>query len=340
MWSHILYKEINLENEELTNKMNLVSIIVPVFQVEKYLDKCIQSIVNQTYHELEIILVDDGSTDRCPEMCDIWKRKDARIRVIHKKNGGLSDARNVGVYSAQGNYIAFVDSDDWIDFRFIEYLYAAIQETNADIAACDVRKVEDESGHQNIADIPFIAEISTPKEAINDILNDRRFRTVVWNKLYKREILKGEMFEVGRLHEDEFFSYRLYDKASSLAYIDLPLYNYRQRTGSIMTSFSLRHLDALDAYLGRIKLLERKYPDLAIKDKVNFCIACVNLYSKVSEEDKKKAEVWIQNCRNQIRFSREEFSRLTAKEKVYVIISKKRIIELTCAYQKLRKRNE
>lgn len=331
-----------MENETLINKRKLVSIIIPVFQVENYLDKCIQSVVNQTYHNLEIILIDDGSVDHCPEICDNWRKKDTRIRVIHKKNGGLSDARNVGLHAARGYYIAFVDSDDWIDSRFIEYLYVAIQQTNADIAACDVLKVNDgeEPEPQNVKDTSFKLEIATSKEAINDILNDRRFRAVAWNKLYKSEILEGEQFEVGRLHEDEFFSYRLYDKAKSLVYIDIPLYNYRQRTGSIMASFSLKHLDALDAYLGRIKLLESRYPDLVRKDKVNFCIACINLYRKVSKDDKKSAKIRIQNCRKLIQFSIKEFFELTAKEKVYVIFSKKGTIGFARLFQKLREKNE
>lgn len=331
-----------MENETLINKRKLVSIIIPVFQVENYLDKCIQSVVNQTYRNLEIILIDDGSADHCPEICDNWRKKDTRIRVIHKKNGGLSDARNVGLHAARGYYIAFVDSDDWIDSRFIEYLYVAIRQTNADIAACDVLKVNDgeEPEPQNVRDTSFKFEIATSKEAINDILNDRRFRAVAWNKLYKSEILEGEQFEVGRLHEDEFFSYRLYDKAKSLVYIDIPLYNYRQRIGSIMSSFSLKHLDVLDAYLGRIKLLESRYPDLVIKDKVNFCITCINLYRKVSKDDKKNAKICIQNCRKLIRFSIKEFFELTAKEKVYVIFSKKGTIGFARLFQKLREKNE
>ena len=109
--------------------MDLISVVVPVYRVEPYLDRCVASIVNQTYRNLEIILVDDGSPDRCPAMCDAWAEKDRRIKVIHKANGGLSDARNVGLQLAQGNYVAFIDSDDWIDLRFIEILYKAIVET-------------------------------------------------------------------------------------------------------------------------------------------------------------------------------------------------------------------
>ena len=174
----------------------------------------------------------------------------------------------------------------------------------------------------------FKIERFTSKEAIKDILHNRRFRTVVWNKLFKRKILHGELFEIGRLHEDEFFSYRIYDKAKSLVYIDIPLYYYRQRADSIMSTFSLRHLDVIDAFCRRIKFLERKYPDLATKDKINFCSACINLYSLVPKVNKKEAVIRIQNCRKQIHFSYKEFFGLSHKEKYYVVISNKWLIEI------------
>lgn len=322
------------------NQSELISVIVPVYKVEAYLDRCVQSIVDQTYRNLEIILVDDGSPDRCPAMCDAWAVKDYRIKVIHKQNGGPSDARNVGLQSAQGNYIAFVDSDDWIDLRFIECLYKAIIQTSAEISACNIRRLYDESQVKLIIKEPLDVQLSAPKEAIRDILYDSRFRTVVWNKLYKREVLNNEQFEVGRFHEDEFFSYHIFDKAKQLAYIDVPLYNYRQRPGSIMTSFSLCHLDILDAYLGRIKLLERKYPDLAPKDKLNFCIACVNLYCTISmnnKDEKKKAKRQIHTCRKQIRFSKNELLNYSQKEKYYIFFSRNEFINFAYWIRTIRK---
>ena len=179
---------------EQTKRQALISVIVPIYNTVEYLPRCVDSIRRQTYRNLEIILVDDGSPDRCPAMCDAWAEKDRRIKVIHKANGGLSDARNVGLQLAQGNYVAFIDSDDWIDLRFIEILYKAIVETEAEISACDIRKVYEES-EERITSIDAIkVQLSTPREAIQDILYDCRFRTVVWNKLYKREILIDERF--------------------------------------------------------------------------------------------------------------------------------------------------
>lgn len=311
----------------------LISVIVPVYKVEPYLDKCVSSIVNQTYTNLEIILVDDGSPDDCPAMCDAWAEKDRRIRVIHKSNGGLSDARNAGMAVATGELMAFVDSDDWIDAHYIEYLYNALRQSNADISACDLREVYDDSVMTAFAEQMPQVEVSTSEEAIEDILHNRRFRAVAWNKLYTRKVMTGERFETGRLHEDEFFSYRLYDKASRLAYIDLPLYNYRQRQGSIMASFSARHLDALDAYLDRIALLEEKYPRLLPLDKLNFCIACMNLYGDVSTADverQRKAKGRIKSCRRKLHFSWDEFWRYSRKERIYVALTCSGVIGIGC----------
>lgn len=319
--------------------MEIISVIVPVYKVEPYLDKCISSIVDQSYRNLEIILVDDGSPDKCSAMCDAWTEKDSRIRVIHKLNGGLSDARNAGMAAATGELMAFVDSDDWIDVHYIEYLYNALRQTNADISACNLREVYDDSAVATATKQVPQVEVLTAEEAIEDILHNRRFRAVAWNKLYTRKIVTDERFETGRLHEDEFFSYRLYDKAARLAYIALPLYNYRQRPGSIMTSFSARHLDALDAYLERIVLLGEKYPRLLPLDKLNFCIACMNLYGDVSTADaeqQRKAKERIKSCRRKIRFSWDEFWRYSRKERMYVALSSSGVIGIGCWMRKQR----
>ena len=321
--------------------MELISIIVPVYKVEPYLDKCVSSIVNQTYKNLEIILVDDGSPDNCPAMCDTWAEKDDRIRVIHKLNGGLSDARNAGVAAATGEFVAFVDSDDWIDIRYVEYLHQAILQTGADISACDLREVYDESA---VDDDPVTmpqVEVAAPEDAIEDILHNRRFRAVACNKLYANRLLTDKHFEINRLHEDEFLSYQLYDKSERLAYIEVPLYNYRQRAGSIMTTFSVRHIDALDAYLERIALIEQRYPRLLSLDKLNFCMTCLNMYGEAATADaahRADAKRRIKGCRRQVHFSYKELRKYSLKEKLYVCMSDERIIGITC-WLRNRRRN-
>lgn len=319
--------------------MDLISVIVPVYQVENYLNQCIESIIEQTYTNLEIILIDDGSKDNCPQICDDWSIKDKRIKVIHKKNGGLSDARNVGLDIAKGKYIAFIDSDDWVDSRYIELLYNSLIKSEADISACSIQKVYDADSVDPYNLNPKL-QLVTPKEAIKDILHDRRFKTVAWNKLYSKEILSGERFIVGRIHEDEFFSYKVFDKAQKLVFVDASLYKYRQRSGSIMSSPSLKHLDLLDAYLNRIKFLENNYTDLASKDKLNFCIACINFYKDFLKSDsdfKKIALNRIKNYRRKVKFNIKEFNVLSWKEKIYVIFSKSMIIDYYCRIVMLRR---
>lgn len=300
--------------------MELISVIVPVYKVEKYLDKCINSIVNQTYTNLEIILVDDGSPDHCGAMCDAWAKKDGRIKVIHKENGGLSDARNAGMNIATGVYTAFVDSDDWIAVDFIQTLYDIMVENGAQIAGCDVCTVYPDqelklNGTNQV-------RICTAEEATGDILHGRGFRAVAWNKLYLSSLLEGERYPLGKFHEDEFFTYRIYGKADKLVYIDRPMYFYLQRQGSIMRSFTIKRLDALAAYLERLEYLKIRFPDLYIRDKVTFCISCGIMYCQAlrhSGEEAREIKKKIRKLRRQVSVPLKEYQRMSGKQKLYTM---------------------
>lgn len=298
--------------------------IVPVYKVEAYLDRCVQSIVNQTYKTLEIVLVDDGSPDNCPNMCDVWAEKDSRIKVVHKKNGGLSDARNAGMAAATGDYIAFVDSDDWLRPEYIEFLYRAVQENAADLAACDLQLVyEDEENPDE--EMNFHAVVATPEEALNTLIHGTGFRAIACNKLYHRKLLRDEYFETGRLHEDEFFTYRILAKAERLSYVQEPLYCYFQRNGSIMRTVSAKHTDALDAYLLRLELFRQKYPALYREDKIGFCVSCVMLYRMFLQspgKDQRQALNKIKKCRAQVGFTAQELSACSLKQKIYIQLSR------------------
>ena len=300
--------------------MDLISIIVPVYGVEAYLDRCVRSLVTQSYDRLEIILVDDGSPDNCPAMCDAWAARDSRIQVIHKENGGLSDARNAGLAAASGEYIAFADSDDWVDAQYIRSLYEALRETDSEIAACDVCVTSRETGEScSFAKAP--ARICTPAEAIGDILQGTGFRAVAWNKLYKKSLLLHEKYPVGKYHEDEFFTYRILAKANRLVYVDRPLYFYFQRPGSIMNSFSTKHLDVLDAYLERLAFLKESFPELYAKDKVTFCVSCVCLYRELLAQKNADGD-WrkkIRDRRKQVRFSFAELRRMSLRDCLYAV---------------------
>lgn len=271
---------------------DLISVIVPVYNVESYLNRCIESLVRQTYKYLEIILVDDGSLDGCPHICDKWSERDNRIHVIHKTNGGLSSARNAGLKVAKGEYIAFLDSDDWIHTKFIEHLYITIKDYKVDIAACDICQVYTEKQDEKINKLSV--KIYSTEEALETLINGETFRAVAWNKLYHKNMLIGEQFETGRYHEDEFFTYRIMAKTNKLAYVDEKLYYYFQRKGSIMNSISYKHLDALDAYLERIAYFKDLYPKLYKIDKMRFCIACIYFYQetfKLNDKEKESARI-------------------------------------------------
>lgn len=215
----------------------LISVIIPVFNVEEYLDKCVESIISQTYENLEIILVDDGSPDNCPSICDNWAKKDDRIRVIHKINGGLSDARNVGIDKASGEYLFFVDSDDYIAQDMIEKLYVALYENEADMSICNFKYVsEDNLKKFDNDNLPIKDEVLSGEYVLlNKIFEDKNWYWVVaWNKLYKKDLFDNIRYPFGKIHEDEFIIHQILFKCKKIACVSEMLYFYVQRNDSIM----------------------------------------------------------------------------------------------------------
>lgn len=217
-------------------KTPLISVIIPVYKVEDFLDDCIRSVVCQTYKNLEIILVDDGSPDSCPQMCDKYTEKDSRIIVIHKSNGGLSDARNAGLNVATGEYIAFLDSDDYVAEEMYEHLLQRMLVGDCDIVASNIYAVKDgivtpydTNGIQIKKDNTTLSGYSYLKMIIGG-----RIENASWNKLYKRECFSTTRFKVGRNNEDFLMFYDLCQKISCIAFIDYFGYYYRQREGSIV----------------------------------------------------------------------------------------------------------
>lgn len=212
--------------------MELISVIVPIYKVEQYLDDCVQSIVNQTYQNLEIILVDDGSPDGCPELCDEWAKKDSRIRVIHQECRGVSAARNAGLEIARGNYIGFVDSDDYIANDMYERLLAALKATNSKIAACLIAHVFDD-GHI-VADKPSCKEneVMSADQAVGASFY-KKVGNAVWCKLYEKTVLDGLRFPVGEVNEDYPVMVPIIVRAGSMVLVNEVMYYYRKRAGSI-----------------------------------------------------------------------------------------------------------
>lgn len=224
----------------------LVSIIVPIYNIEKYLNKCIGSIVNQTYKNLEIILIDDDSPDNCPAVCDEWAKKDSRIKVMHKENDGLSQARNSGYQMSTGEYICFIDGDDWIESDFIETLASQLDK-GADIADCATRLCDEK-------DVTILIRGFNENKVIDNttalqfLFKETGIYQTVWNKLYKRNIIDSVKFPAGKWHEDDFWTWKVFLNAKSISVTSKPMYNYLQRENSIMgDSYSLKRLDAVQS---------------------------------------------------------------------------------------------
>lgn len=240
---------------------NTISVIVPIYKVEAYLDECVRSIVGQTYPHLEIILVDDGSPDRCGAMCDAWAKRDDRIRVIHKPNGGLSDARNAGLEIASGDYIAFVDSDDWIEPEMYERMLAALLQEDADICACRISsRYPDRRADWGCPEY----RVTDPEQTYAMLYNDAFFPVSAWNKLYRRAMWQELRFPVGKICEDAFTTYRLIHSAKRIVQIPEALYCYRIRPESIMTSrFTPRRMDEEEVWRVNYEFMREHYPRIA-----------------------------------------------------------------------------
>lgn len=306
--------------------MNLISVIVPIYNVEKYLNKCIDSIINQTYKNIEIILINDGSTDRSYELCTHYAKKDGRIKLINKKNGGLSDARNKGLEIAKGEYAVFIDSDDWIDRSMLEKLYDLSIKYNADIVQGDYVKVysDDDSIINDINNIEV--NCYSPEQALELLYSEKCVKTVVtWNKLYKRTLFNGINFPKGKIHEDEFTTYKLLHKANIVVDTNIPIYYYRQREGSIMKSdFSIRRLDALEALMERkeyfknfgLKKLEYMTESLFCSYLKTFYIKVKN--SNICNKGKVMEELKIEMKKNYIQFIKNK--EITIKGKITLTI--------------------
>lgn len=223
----------------------LISIIIPVYKVESYLRRCIDSIINQTYNNIEIILVDDGSPDNSPAICDEYAKIDCRIKVVHKENGGLSDARNTGIENAKGNYITFVDSDDWVQPDYIETLQNNLLSNKADISIVENTPT---TGKEPVkTKLHQYPQSLTSKKALERLFKNNEVSfTISCSKLYKKDLFNDIRFPIGKFHEDEFTTYKLFYNSKIITWNPTSLYNYFKRNDSITAS---RHpFDLLEVY--------------------------------------------------------------------------------------------
>lgn len=265
----------------------LISVIIPVYNVEKYLNKCITSVVEQTYKNLEIIIVDDGSTDQSPEICDEWKKRDSRIQVVHSSNGGAGKARNTALDMATGDYVTFVDSDDYIAPQMYQVLLEQFYD-GIGIVECNYSMVYDDS--EKFKEERKIYKIHTysAMQAMHENINDHIFRQLIWNKMYRKDVIKGIYFPTGNKIDDEFWTYKQL-KCTKLIYIDQKLYAYRQQEQSVMHLLDAKkRLEALKAKEERHKYICEFMPQLKVESLNNLWFTCIYQGQRVLKDKNKE----------------------------------------------------
>lgn len=252
-----------------------ISVIVPIYNVEKYLNQCIESIINQSFTDFELILVDDGSPDNCPQICDEWAKKDSRVKVIHKVNGGVAHARISGVQIVTGEYVTFVDSDDWVEQDFLKILYNSIIDNNCDIVQCNFRVVS-ENSNENIRFLPNVYNKDKIynvliKECINDAMY--RFSPSLCNKIFKKEIIEQAII-TGKSNltvaEDYLVIFAALCMSDKVVVDDTPeIYNYRFNTSSVTKLYNYRVKYETPVFFQRIKDIAEKFnintPDYSLR---------------------------------------------------------------------------
>lgn len=262
--------------------MDLVSVIIPIYNIKTYLSQCVQSVCEQSYPYLEIILVDDGSTDDSGVICDELAKKDSRIKVFHKENGGLSDARNYGLLQASGDYIYYIDGDDWITSHAIENLIKTAENFHADFVQGGFYYAY--SGYLLQRKETSAITTFTPKEAMKELVLDGRIKNFAWGNLIRKELALKVPFLKGKYFEDSFWKYQMIELAERYVYCPYPGYFYRQRSESISGNFSMKNLDLLEGVEQRLVYIAGHYPDLYLLALNRYWLLAYNFY-QLSEKN-------------------------------------------------------
>ena len=301
-------------------KKDLISIIIPVYNVEKYIEKCLESVINQTYSNIEIILIDDGSQDNCGRICDEYAKKDKRIIVIHKQNEGVSAARNDGIEKAKGKFITFVDSDDFIDKMYIEKLYMQLMENNVDISIMGTKDFKDDI--QTIKESKPYRNILNKEQAIKELLIEKHFTCVIWGKLYKKELWNNIRFNPQtKIAEDFEVIYLLFKKVNrvNVNTKDL-LYFYRIRTDSTIASKYNKDFENEIQLTEKIKEdILKNFPKIykyAIKRYIRINITCIIKYYR-ENKNFKGVEHLIENIK---KYKLKKYTKATLKDRIKLII--------------------
>lgn len=267
------------------NKLGKISIIVPIYNGENYIDKCIQSILNQTYSNIEVLLINDGSSDNSKKICEEYEKKDNRIKLINKENAGPGSAKNTGINHATGDYIGFVDSDDYIEKDMFEVLYNLSVENDADISMVAFTKVVD---GKKMNTINFSGEtiIYNKIEAMKELFLDREIKNYSWNKLFKKELFEGVRFPEKLKYEDVDITYRLFEKINKLVYKKVSKYYYVQRGNSIVNSNLYNNLkDYVIVTKNRYEDLKNKYEEFEMYNAMGFIVNMLITYKNAVTYD-------------------------------------------------------
>lgn len=316
-----------------------LSIIVPVYQVEAHIDECITSILDQTFRDFELILVDDGSLDRCPAICDAYAQKDSRIRVIHQKNQGLSAARNTGLQAARGDYIGFVDSDDFIEASMYEKLLDNLEREKADISVCGRYKVWGDKKIQEQKSNVYKVMDSAQALALMNTNVLGYFDVAAWDKIYKRSCFKGIEFPEGKLCEDWFVMYKLFFNAHRIVYDSIPLYNYRQRTGSITHGKKVNTM-SLEASLEVLNFVRTQQPQYVREAQFAYVFAGIGVidnYIEQSSIDRKSIDAVYKKIKPYLQTT-YRYPGLKGKRKVQLFMVKKAMPLYICCFKWIKRR--
>ena len=305
----------------------MISVIVPVYNVEAYLRRCLDSILNQTCRDFELLLVDDGSTDCSGRICEEYAQKDGRIEVFHKANGGISSARNLGLNNATGDYISFIDSDDWVEPDFLEVLLRLLLANNADISQCfyikETSKIRDEN-------LPVIrtdsSEIFEGRETLHNLFDKRMsFRTVLaWNKLYKRRLFESLRFPEGIIFEDEAFTHEVLYQSDKLVVNDSTLYHYTWRADSLSNSKqSFKYLDLVGAVERRVAFFEaRREEEFLLRTMAKYSEVLLKVGAAVCFSDAENGQQYLQEIRQKLDGNLEAFRQNKYMRKEYLLLLK------------------
>lgn len=261
-------------------EMPKISVIVPVYRVEDYLNRCVKSVLAQTFNDFELILVDDGSPDNCPAMCDAWAESDDRIKVIHKENGGLSDARNAGLDIAAGEYVSFLDSDDYFHPQILQALYEGLLTHDTAICLCKFVKTSGEPLDESTP-LPAAEKWETERYYLHDSMN----ATIACAKLYRKECFDNVRYPVGKVHEDEFLTYRILFRHTHLSVVKAPLYGYfRNEQGITRSHWNPKRMMIFDAYEEQLIYFRKKQKPLIVKDRYHNYLWAITYQMEMLEE--------------------------------------------------------